>query len=376
VACRVVITGVGLVTPLGHNVRDVLHRVRQHESAASAPPFDTSAFSCPLSAAVTGFDAEQHFPENKTLRLMNRDAKLAVVAARLAMQDAGIAAGETYPAEQIALYGATGLTSLSVEEVRPLIRLAAGQDGSLDLGRFGGVALKRIRPVLSFKILANMPICFVSILEGIRGPNAVYTPWEGQGAQAIAAGIRAVRRGEVPCALVGGCDVKTELLSFVSLHQLGALASWSRHGQGCIPGEGAAFLVLEDERLAARRGARTLARVGDYAVRSSGWGMSRKDAFAAVLSGLAGVDRPAVISAADGDPCLADDERHALHEAGVRPASVLHPKSHLGNLFAAAAAVQVAMGAALVATEPDARSALANCLGFGTQHAAFLLEAP
>ena len=64
--------------------------------------------------------------------------------------------------------------------------------------------------MLSFKILANMPICFVSIFENLRGPNAVYTPWEGQGAQAIAAGVRAVAEGEVPCAVVGGCDAAAD----------------------------------------------------------------------------------------------------------------------------------------------------------------------
>ena len=100
------------------------------------------------------------------------------------------------------------------------------------LERFGRVALRRIRPVLSFKILSNMPICFVSIFEGVRGPNAVYTPWEGQGAQAIAAGIRAIRRGDVPCALVGGCDVKTHELALVSLQQLGVFGSWIQHGRG------------------------------------------------------------------------------------------------------------------------------------------------
>ena len=98
------------------------------------------------------------------------------------------------------------------EEIARLVRDAATPDGSFDLARFGGVTLRRIRPVLSFKILANMPICFVSIFENLRGPNAVYTPWEGNGAQAIAAGVRAIRRGEVACAVVGGCDVKTHVL--------------------------------------------------------------------------------------------------------------------------------------------------------------------
>ena len=191
---------------------------------------------------------------------MNRDAQMAVVAARLAMEDAGVRSGATYASEDIALFGATGMTGLPVEEISRLVECSAGQDGSLDLNRLGQVGLKRVRPVLSFKILANIPICFVSIFEGIRGENGVYTPWEGQGARAIEAGVRAIRQGRAACALVGGCDVKTHEFSFISLQQLGVFDSWRDQGRGIVPGEGAAFLVLENESAARDRGGRMYAR--------------------------------------------------------------------------------------------------------------------
>ncbi len=371
----VVITGVGLLTPLGRSPDDVLGRVRRGDVAATRPDFNTAGFACSLCAPVAGFDAEEDFPENKTLRMMNRDAQMAVVAARLAMRDAGVVAGETYPAERIALYGATGLTSISTEDVARITQLAAADDGSLDLQRFGHVALKRTRPVLSFKILANMPVCFVSIFESIRGPNAVYAPWEGQGAEAIAAGIRAVQRGEVPCALVGGCDVKTRLLSFVSLAQQGALASWSRDGQGPVPGEGAAFLVLENAQTAAARGARILARIGDFAVRRPGQEANRGEAFANLLSSFTSVEDPTLVSAGNGDPRVDTVEQYALEQVAWPPQDVLRPKAHVGDLFAAAAAVQVALAAAMVASDGHASLAVANCLGFGDHQAAFVLEA-
>ena len=77
-----------------------------------------------------------------------------------------------------------------------------------------------------------MPLCFVSIFLNIKGPNAVYTPWEGNGAQAIAAGVRAIKNEEVPCVLVGGCDVKIRELSFINLQQLGIFDSWNKNGVG------------------------------------------------------------------------------------------------------------------------------------------------
>ena len=370
----VVITGTGLVSPLGCGAPQLLGRIGRGETAASRTPFDAGAFACPLYAPAADFDAARYFPNNKTLRLMNRDAQMAVVAARLAAQDAGLIADETYPGERIALFGATGLSSLPAEEISSLVRNSAAPDGSLDLGRFGQVALKRVRPVLSFKILANMPICFVSIFENIRGENAVYAPWEGQGAQAIAAGLRAIRRGAAPCALVGGCDVKTHEFSFISLQQLGGFDSWRRHGRGSVPGEGAAFLVLEAEQHALARGARIYARIRDCRFATVG-SAALKDVFSSLMAGLNLAGGVSLIAAGDGEVSVSQAEEQALEAAALRPQTVLRPKAHLGNLFAAAAAVQVGLAAEVARRDPDRRAVLANCFGHGSEQAAFVLEA-
>ena len=370
----VVITGIGLVTPLGESPHAILDRISRGEVATSTPLFGVASLACPFYAPVPDFDAEQYFPGNKTLRLMNRDAQMAVVAARLAMEDAAIRADETYPGEKIALYGSTGVSSMSVDEITRIIRYAAGEDGSLDLKRFGQVALKRVRPVLSFRILANMPICFVSIFEKIRGQNAVYSPWEGQGAQAIAAGIRAIRRGDVPCALVGSCDVKTRELSFINLQQLGIFESWSRHGKGCIPGEGAAFLVLEDEEEAAKRGKQAYARIADYVICSICGDSHLKDTLSSVISRLKINGVPAVVAAGDGDIAISEGEQQAFEEVRLEPCELLRPKLHLGNLFAAAAPVQVGLAAELAGRGESGQPVLANCFGYGSEQASFVLE--
>jgi len=373
-ADSVVVTGIGLVTPLGDTADRVRDRIGRGESASLTPPFHSPALACPLYAPIRDFDVQRHFPGNKTLRLMNRDAHLAVVAARAAMQDAGIVAGRTYPCEQVALYGATGFVDLPLTDVAGLVRHAAAADGSLDLRRFGSVGLKRVRPVLSFKLLANMPICFVSIFEQIRGENAVYTPWEGQGAQAIAAGIRAIRRGRVPCALVGGCDVKTHELALVSLQQSGAFESWLRHGRGCIPGEGSAFVVLENEQRAAARGARVHARIVDSRIGIIGGDRTLDDVCSTVIGSLAVGDQTGLVAASDGDVSIGDAEQSALEKANIRVSHVVRPKQHMGNLFAAAAAVQVALAADMASGGEAGRRVLADCFGHGDEQAAFVLE--
>ena len=151
-----------MVTPSGMTPSDVLDNIANGISAAQETDFGSDAFACPKYAPVEEFDAEKYFPENKTLRLMNRDARLAAAAARLAMKDASIIIGETYQPEEVGLYGSTGVMGMALDEVARLIKNSADENGRLDLEHFGSVTLKRVRPVLSFKLLANMPICFVS----------------------------------------------------------------------------------------------------------------------------------------------------------------------------------------------------------------------
>ena len=372
---NVVITGIGMVTPLGNRPDEVLKRISSNESAAIKPEFETSEFDCSLCAPILNFNPEKYFPDNKSLRLMNRDAQMAVVAAHLAMTNAEVNSDITYPAKEIALYGSTGVAGMSVEEITRIIKYAASEDGTLNLDNFGKIALRRVRPVLSFRILANMPICFVSIFQNIKGPNAVYTPWEGNGAQAITAGVQAISRGEVSCALVGGCDVKTRELSFVNLQQLGIFDSWRRYGTGSTPGEGAAFLVLEDEEIAIKRGKQAYARITNYRLGSIGHKAKLSDVILSILS-ESQIDSSLikVIAAGDGDVNILESEKKAFNDSGLNPEQILNPKSHIGNLFAAAAAVQVGLAAELARRRNKDQQVMANCFGHGSEQGSFVLE--
>lgn len=363
---QVVITGIGMVTPLGNGPSEVIGRIRRGDSAVQETPFDTSAFDCSLYAPILDFDAEEYFSDNKTLRMMNRDAQLAVVAAEKALNDAAIKPGETYPSERIALYGATGMASLPMEEIAPLVQTALGDDGELNLQRFGSISLKRVRPVLSFKILANMPICFVSIFCGLRGPNAVFTPWEGNGAQAIITAIRAIERGETECAIAGGCDVKTRSLSYVSLQQLGVFDGWKNNGRGCTPGEGAAFIVLEEAQSARRRGAHIYARM-IQAIQRAG---RSKDVEATRRWLWSRIEAPQPILFASGS-----GQRITDIDTQSGEIEIIRPKESMGDLFAGAAAVQVGLAAEGLRGQKSGRQAIACCFGYGAEQALFVLEA-
>jgi 3-oxoacyl-[acyl-carrier-protein] synthase II len=368
---RVVITGLGMITPLGNDPAQVLERIREGACAGRAPAgFDAGAFDCPVCAQVREFEPRQYVSEPKMVRLMNRDAQLAVSAARLALTDAGVQSGTTYAPEEIALFGATGLAGLPLREVTPLIRISAGSDGAFDLSRFGQVGLKAVSPILSFKILSNMPLCFVSINENIQGPNAIYTPWEGEGAQALEAGVRALQRGDARCALVGGCDVKTHELAFATLQQHGLFAGWKENGRGLVPGEGATFLVLETERDASARKARGYCYLSAVKLRPRSNPESLNQTRLHVLSSLKLRQADVFVGAANEDE--EPGESALLEAAQVSVRTKLYPKRQVGELFAAAGLLQVALGAALA--RAGAGSVLAACFGHGPTQAAFALE--
>lgn len=374
---HVVITGIGMVTPLGQNPLEILRSIETGQSTVAPPTsFDATPFSCPVCAEVRNFQPQPYVAEAKMIRLMNRDAQLAVAAAHLALADAGVKPGGTYAPEEIGLFGATGLAGLPLAEVIPLVKASTGPDGQFDPDRFGQAGLRAVSPILSFKILSNMPLCFVSICENIQGPNSIYTPWEGQGAQAVEAAIRSLECGDARCALAGGCNVKTHELAFLTLEQHGLFASWQQNRAGMAPGEGAVFLVLETADRATARGARAYARVSGFSSRTHQSGASRADTYGKVLEGLnlSPESLGALVAADNGDVAAGENERQALSAWQITASTVISPKKQAGDLFAAAAGLQISL-AALLAERGSGRI-LANCFGHGSEQAAFVLEKP
>ena len=148
--------------------------------------------------------------------------------------------------------------------------------------------------------------------------------------------------------------------------------SWRQRRKGRIPGEGSAFLVLEEETSATARGTPIYARIRDYSVRTQATNTPLRDTIVGTLSALKSNGASTAV-ASGGDEESTEAEVMACEELGIHPA--MQVKQSLGDLFAAAAPVQVALAAEMCRRGNNGEIVIANCFGFGSEQAAFLLEA-
>lgn len=250
----VVITGVGAVTPLGATARGTSSAWLAGRAAERHPLPELAG--TPLAEATVAVwpqaDAAARLGNRKLLKFMSDAALLGCVAAREASAEACLK--DRFPPERVGLFAASGLTVASVAEARPMIE-ASLEDGRISYRRFGTEGLAAANPLFSFKVLPNMPPCLVSILEQLKGPNYLFSPWEGQAAAALVEAWRAVAAGEVDAALAGAADNAAHPARFLYLRQAGFLRPDD------FPASAAAYLVFERADTARRDNRQVLASV-------------------------------------------------------------------------------------------------------------------
>ena len=245
----VVVTGIGLIGPLGCSAGEFKLAWESGASAIKKPLAQLAGTSMENSelAVMPEFDPAERLGGRRMLKYMSEAAVLGCIAASEALQDSE--ALTRYAPESIGLYAATGLAAANVGDVSSMIEQAIDEKGQFSCRLFGERGLPATNPLISFKILANMPPCLISIIEGIKGPNFIFTPWEGQTSAAILEGWEAVKTGEVDCALVGAADTAAFPSTFVYLRQAGYLKDTDEY-----PASAAAYLVLERAETALRDG--------------------------------------------------------------------------------------------------------------------------
>ncbi|MFN3706507.1 MAG: beta-ketoacyl-ACP synthase II [Thermoflexales bacterium] len=257
---RVVITGMGMITPLGHDVRQTWDALVAGESGVDyITLFDHSRYDVHIAAEVKHFDPAAHFG-SKEVRRMDRVTQLALVAARQALEDAQlhITPENTYDVAVVVGSGIGGITTLLNEHN---VMLSRGH--------------RRVSPFTVPMMLPDTATGQIAIQFGIRGPNLCIVTACASGLNAIGEAFEMVRSGRVSAALTGGCESPINPFSMSAFQVMGALASdyddpktasrpFDKTRSGFVTGEGAAMLVIESLEHARARGAHIYAEIVGY----------------------------------------------------------------------------------------------------------------
>ena len=281
---RVVITGIGLVSPLGigpeanwaayQEGRGAVQKIGAfpvdqlpNDVGGEVPDFNPKTW--PKKYALP--DPEHRKALTKSLKYMARDIQLAVAGAEQAFMNAGLKLGQLDPTRVGVDLGA-GLISTELDELAPAINMASQAGGNFDYKVWGKDSIGQIPPIWLLKYLPNMLACHISILLDCQGPSNTITEAEAASNLAIGEAYRIISRGRADVMITGGADSKIHPLSFVRMSLLGQMSHWKgepsaacrpfdARRDGWVPGEGAGILVIEEREHAIKRGATILGEI-------------------------------------------------------------------------------------------------------------------
>ena len=269
---RLVITGVGAVSPVGIGNDDFFAGLCDGLGGFDAPEEcgtrPGGASFCPdgrLVASVRDFSADRHLAgSRKHFKTMSRDVQLGVLAADLATDEAGVTRGTIDP-DRLGVVFAAGRISPEPRTLAAAAAACLGPDGAFDPSRFGKDGLEAIAPLWLLRQLPNMPACHISIALDARGPNNTVTSRDAGCILALDEAARTIARGAADAVVVGAASSSTDAVDLARMAASGELtnAHDPRHAlrpfdagrDGTVPGEGAAAFVLERWDHAVRRGA-------------------------------------------------------------------------------------------------------------------------
>jgi 3-oxoacyl-[acyl-carrier-protein] synthase II len=358
---RVVITGIGVLTPIGVGVD------KYWESLAAGTngirriaSFDPSSLPSPLAGEIDGFDAKQYIDkkERKSLRVMARTIQLAVAAAQVALDDSKIQKDKIDPTRFGVEFG-SGLIPSELQELGPAAKLSANcQPGMVDLKTWGEQGIPAINPLWMLKYLPNMLACHVSILHNAQGPSNSITESDVAGLLALGEATRILRRNLADIFLVGGADSKINPLSmsrqalFNHLSKRGddpekACRPFDAQRDGVIIGEGGSVVVAEDLEHAKKRGAKIYGEVLGFGSAFdkglTGTGLARAIRAALNQAKLTPADIDHINAHGLSHPASDAWEAQGLRDVfGAKTPTVWAVKSYMGNLGAGADMAELA----------------------------------
>lgn len=257
---RVVITGLGAITPIGHNIRETWDNLLKGVSGFDMiTHFDASSFSTRFAAEVKNFNPEQHF-DLKESRKLDLYTQYALVAAREAIADAGLKEANPDPDKVGVITGAGIGGILTLEE---------------ECGKFISAGPRRVSPFFIPKMISNIAAAHIAIENGYKGINFNITSACASANHAIGTALRSIQYGDADIVIAGGAEAAVTPLAVAGFAALRAISTrnddpktssrpFDKDRDGFVMSEGAAILVLEELEHAKARGARIYAELAGY----------------------------------------------------------------------------------------------------------------
>lgn len=255
---RVVVTGLGAVTPLGNNVKDTWDGLKNGKCGiAQITQFDTEKFKAKLAAEVKDFDPKEYLEVNEVLRT-DRYAQLAVAAAKQAVDESGIE-GNVEP-ERFAVMFGTGIGGIGTFEREHTKLMEKGP--------------RRVSPLFIPMMIGNMAAGMIAIRHDCRGSAMPAVTACASGSNAIGEALRLIRHGYADAVITGGAEstiTPSAVAGFVNMQALStsqdpdaASLPFDKRRGGFVMGEGSVALILEEYEHAKMRGAKIYGEVCGY----------------------------------------------------------------------------------------------------------------
>lgn len=407
---RVVITGLGVISPIGNDHTTFWNNLIQGKSGIGpVTRFDTSEYPAKIAGEVKDFDPLQYM-DKKEARKMDRFTQFAIAASKMAMEHAGLDMEKEDP-RRVGVYIGSGIGGLGTLEEQHKTLINRGP--------------KRVSPFFIPMMIANMASGQVSIHIGAQGPNSSAVSACATGTHSIGDAFKILQRGDADVMIAGGAEATILPTAFAGFSSMGALSTkfndqpekasrpFDLDRDGFVMGEGAGILVMETLEHAVKRGANIIAEMVGYGMTADayhltspspeGEGAARSMLRAIEDAGLKPEDIDYINAHGTSTPLNDKFETMAIKSAFKDHAyklSVSSNKSMIGHLLGAAGGVE-AVATALTLKEqiipptinyekPDpecdldyvpnearkrrVRAALSNSLGFGGHNATIAMK--
>ncbi|GIW93870.1 MAG: 3-oxoacyl-ACP synthase [Pirellulaceae bacterium] len=358
-ASDIVVTGIGVVSPLGIGSDAFWVSLRDGCSAVvRLTEYADGALPVPIGAPIQDFDPKHYVVPRKSIKVMSREIQMGFAAARLAVTDARLAPDSIDP-DRVGVTFGCDMLYCDLREMADAFG-ACLVDGQFSFERWGPCGMQRLYPLWLLMYLPNMAACHLAISFDARGPNNTITAGDASALLAIIEGIMYLQRGWVDVMVVGGTGTRlnpTQLayrsdspLSHRIDDPAGACRPFDRDRDGMVNGEGAGAFVLETRSHAEARGAPIRAVIRGWGqgfnANQHGWLHDGRGIESAIRAALQTANyRPDAVGHvnAHGAATRDDDRSEAAairRVLGDVPVTAL--KSYFGNLGAGSGAVEMA----------------------------------